>query len=348
MSLDEELDTAPPTRYGRWLGPFAGGLGATLAVAAIVVAMAGSDDTTRPAPDTTQSSSPAARPSDGSVQALAGAPHGRFLALADGRLSLRTADGRVLRRSGVTDTGVARSELIRIVVDGPADLAWLVPIATNSAGAASAYSLRDLHRVYRMALPQVTGDAAALDGTLYAATRSGLFALRPGSGSPKAIGGRRPFVVVADPSRHRLLLIITGSQSFAIRTFSPGIGLGDASALTAGLAPTLAVVRGSIWASYGDPTTAVLARLDPRTLRPRLTLAADRFGRAATIVATGDLSLFVRARESPFRMWCVDVRDGRTVPLGSADGLIAASGGRVLVAPLIGPPTAFDRGECPG
>ncbi|MEO9137708.1 MAG: hypothetical protein ABI345_01450 [Jatrophihabitans sp.] len=347
MDDDEELDTAPPTRYRRWLGPLAGGLGATLVVVAVVVALTGSDDTTKPRLDRSQSSS-TGRPGDGSIQALATAPHGRFLALEASRLSLRTADGQVLRRSAVVDTGVAASELIRIVVDSAAEVAWLVPIATNSAGAASAYSLRDLHRVDQMALPAVTGDAAALDGTLYAATRSGLFALRPGSAAPKPLGGGRPSVVVADPSRHRVLLITTGSQSFAIRTFAPGIGLGKASALPAGLSPTLAVVGGSIWASYGDASTAVLARLDPRTLRPVLTLAADRYGSAATIVATGDVSLFLRPRESPFRLWCVDARDGKSVSLGSADGLIAASGGRVLVAPLIGPPTQFDRGECPG
>ena len=287
-------------------------------------------------------------PADPGVLALVAAPaQQRIFSLEGDTLVARTPEGRQTA-SRPCRTGAAGAT---IVVDQTVDVLWVVPLDGPTPGRARAYSTDDLQPLRQEALPGVATDATVVDGTLWVATGSQLYALPAGDGGFAPPLDVAALSLTADPGRHRLLYVTGRVDRYLVRSrAAAGVGRDVESVLpTIGPPPTLAVVDGVIWTAGSGASGAVLARLDPTTLRAGRDRAGRNFGSASMIVTTGDRSLLLRDGGLAGRLWCADAGSGRLLRVWSdRPGTLAVTGGRAFASVLDGPLQAVPLGRCTG
>jgi outer membrane protein assembly factor BamB len=191
-------------------------------------------------------------------------------------------------------------------------------------------------------------DAAVLDGTLYLNTDVGVFALKPGADrltTPALTRGGR--AMVADPARHRLLVLEKDGGSDGLFAYSPARGAVLASVTVPFDVSGLAVVDGQIWVATdgGDGGGVLLHRLDPVDMK-----AVDKVRvhlvPPARMTPGADV-IWLRSGDQNGRR-CLNVKTGRTSvrlsflgPVASVSGTSYVSAGDQIVRiPLDDP--------CPG
>lgn len=334
---DEELDAGARRRVPGWIGRT---LLAGAAVAILIVANA-------PHPrHRSQALRPPIHPAvihptpvaGSSVEALLVSRRlQRIYTVIQGRLAVSDLDGGDDGRFAISSTalgGQVDSTRLRLVLNPADGVLWAVPLGSTGSHLLEGFDPRMLRRVARVRLPYPVDGAAVLDGRLYLTygpellrvsadrRRLDLAARLVGSGGP----------LVADPARHRLLYL-DYYNPLSVRSWSPARGSGPAAALplTRG---QVAVVAATIWVGGFGTSGAVLARLDPRTLRPGRSVAvAANLAPGVLLAAAGDRSLFVRAGGGTDPLWCLDGRTGAvSVRWAYAPGVVAADRGAVALA----------------
>jgi hypothetical protein len=307
---DEVLDTGPRRPVPRWV--------ITLIVGLLLIGFGGvqlyrghhtnrsatpstgpsSGIVESPAPEPTVTPSPATASLSEVYAVIPDNTDSRLYALAGQHLyALRTnsseqAESPVLRTGGADDTND------ELVLDAVHDIVWVVPQypagnGSTARGALEGFDGRTMKLVHRIPLVGPVGDAAVLDGRLYLLGGRRLLQVRPQNGSFRNLAptDAAAFGLTADPVRHRLL-VVESAQTPVVHAFAHG-RLGPAVTLpyTRG---QVVVVGSTIWAGGSTAGTAVLTRLDPRTLRSDANLArrAD-FDRDASLDSSGVHSLFV-------------------------------------------------------
>ena len=206
----------------------------------------------------------------------------------------------------------------------------------------AAYQADTLTAVYRRALRlgSIGGvfNGAAMDGSLWLATQTGLYRVVPGTAIRRVAGTEgRVYSVAADPARGRVLAGLTFAPAIAtIRIVA--VDPGDPRITTTGgrLAlgtESIAVVDDRIWVGgYGSGATPWLRRLDPRTLRPIGTSPVTGLGPGA-ILWPGRSVLWVRAGGDE-TLSCLDPAHGQVLqrwpavhgPVASVPGVAVAVG----------------------
>lgn len=197
-------------------------------------------------------------------------------------------------------------------------------------------------------------EAALLDGTLYGLGTDGvvyrLTAQNNGAGS-ESTPMRDAFGLTADPQRNRLLIIGLRGAYATVRAQSPSAPKPTATARLPFGKGDVVVVGSQIWAAgYGDHG-AVLAQLDPGTLRVlRHSPVESQLGPGAQIAAVGKRVLFVRGGSGGYGLWCVDANTGTVVESWSnAPGAVATGpDGAYLLRSAGMPPQLLTGGLCVG
>jgi hypothetical protein len=221
-----------------------------------------------------------------------------------------TAFGVSLNGSGFTRLGTSA----RLVLDAAANRVWVVEAP---GGEIIEFDARNLHRLRTMHSQDSIRDAAALRGHLYLATSSGLADVAPGASEPRILPGLSGFVasVAADPKRGRLLALVLGNGA-SIRQVTVAGTVSSApgpAPVPVGGGMLRVTTDGTIWlGGFGSAIDgAVLARLDPKTLKPVLgSPVARRLGGSSWIEAAGDHDIWIRSGGDGDGLWCVDGRTG--------------------------------------
>ena len=306
---EEVFDSWRPPRRRRWLGwALLGGV-ALLLSGVLAVERGGGHPTPSPSIGRTGS---AEVPRLLRWPVLADAP----AVVVDGTAVTISGDSLVwinLATSGVATArlGVTLSRYpTTLVADPPRHRVWLVRLASGVM-TAIAYGSRDTEPLFEVGMRADADAAAVLDGGLYVSTDGGMRLVSTGSRGLTIRPVDLPFAIslAADPPRHRLLLV--GRRVSAWRA--------DRVTRVA-TAPDpfdwgqLAVVAGRIWAVGVTNHGAVLAQLDPQTLRPvRHSPLESRLGPGAVLAATGRHDLLVRTGAGSDALWCIDARSGAIV-----------------------------------
>jgi hypothetical protein len=188
-------------------------------------------------------------------------------------------------------------------------------------------TLQLLSRVRWNGIPIAT---AVLDGRFYVSTPSGVLDLPKSAHRPLLARIHGGDVIAADPARHRLV-------DLSFRQMRQ-LGLGAAN---------LAVVAGSVWVAGGGTAHAVLARLEPSSLRlVAASPLAAHLDPTAVISASDDARLLVRTSSSMSSLWCVDGRTGAILQYWpTALGTPVLAGGTVYQLSESGP-SQLPAGGC--
>ncbi|HEV7205517.1 MAG TPA: hypothetical protein VGN18_12985 [Jatrophihabitans sp.] len=326
---DEDLDAGGRRRIPGWFGQ------TLLAAAAVLVLIVANLPHPHRTPQTIR---PPVHPlvidpspvAGSSVEALLVSRHlERIYTVIEDRLAVSDLDGGDGGRFAISSTalgGPVDSARLRLVLNPADGVLWVVPLGSTGSHLIEGFDPRMLRRVARLPLPYPVDGAAVLDGRLYLTygpellrvsrdrKRLDLAARLAGSGGP----------LVADPVRHRLLYL-DYYNPLSVRSWSPARGLGPAAPLpmTRG---QVAVVAGTIWVGGFGTSGAVLARLDPRTLRAgRPVELAGTLAPGTLLAAAGGRSLFVRAGGAVRPLWCLDARTGAvTQHWDDEPGVVAA------------------------
>lgn len=217
-----------------------------------------------------------------------------------------------------------------------------------------AVSTRDSRRQFAFDFSPGLSGGAILDGRLYASSTHGVSAVQSsGFGySTQITPLRGNWSMAADPSRHRLLLTDLSGATASVRAQRPTDPHPEAQAtLPFGKGWVVVTGGGQIWAAGYGNHGAVLARLDPTTLRVvAQSPAAAQLGPGAIVVGTGRESLLVRSGAGGDGLWCVDARTG------AVDEAWTAAPGAIAIGPDGGyefastgePPRLLTGGRCPG
>ncbi|HZC52037.1 MAG TPA: hypothetical protein VE441_06030, partial [Mycobacterium sp.] len=280
---DEVLDVGRARRVPRWLSSGVA-VGMAVAVAAIAV---GRDGSGQHGPRAAASSSHARpnRPPPRSASSI-GAP----LAVGSGAVLDVAATGQhtwVLHADRVTGLWLARgrnrtaplprldlstpTSTARLVLDVGTARLWVV-IEGTRPGRAIEYDLWTLARLRDLRLPSING-AAAMSGHLYASSGQHLIDI-PVRGPariiplPDVVGALGP--IAADPAHSRVLVLDYHAPSH-LWVYRPGHHLIRAPVRLPLATASIAVTRQSIWLGGFAAHAAVLARLNPTTLRPSMT-----------------------------------------------------------------------------
>ncbi len=246
---------------------------------------------------------------------------------------------------------LAPADSYHLVPDAAHHLIWVVGYGRAPASVLAVDSTTLIPR-YRGRWPAAVTAAAALDGELYLVTLNAVVDV-PVGGPPVQVDGLTSDYLdaVADPSRHRLLLL--DGRNFGVVAFDPTTGSvvrGQSLALAKG---SLALTRrDELWVGgYGSGSGggAVLDRLDARTLHLVATSPlAGRLGPGARLVGAGTDVVWVRAgsTDDP-RLWCVDAATGAVDQLWRQPGAVTSRHGAAFVEYRHGLPS-FALSGCPG
>ena len=197
-------------------------------------------------------------------------------------------------------------------------------------------------------------EAALLDGTLYGLGTDGvvyrLTAQNNGAGSESTLV-RDAFGLTADPQRNRLLITGLRGAYATVRAQSPFAPKPAAIARLPFGKGEVVAAGPQIWAAgYGDHG-AVLAQLDPGTLRVlRHSPVESKLGPGAQIAAVGRQVLFVRAGSGGTRLWCVDASTGTVLESwpDAAGAVATGPDGAYLLQAAGMPPELLTGGLCVG
>lgn len=319
---DEALaHPGPPHPARRW----AAGIAAAVVVVVVLLVVAGRHRHGSPAPisSDTHRAAPTPRPSAsaergsvrlafGHVQAVAGTPSG-LIALEPGYFARIGTVGdsglRVLGRSDVGlpigDPAYAQWNLstdgldLWVAASGPSDRVYTVNADT-------------LHVTALAQPPGPVGGAAPLDGVLYVDTASGIYReAATARGVARRVVPRGADLMVADPQRHRLLLLDGAGAASRLRAYTPSTGAVVALGRLPFAGSGLVVAGTAIWlAGHTRSGQPVLARLDPTTLRIVASSPVTGSLRSTPLVTAGHTDLWVRSAATGSQLWCVDARTG--------------------------------------
>ncbi len=352
-STEELLDTNPGRREGRGRRTGTGLILAAVAAVALIVLVAVHRHGQRS--PTAIVTPPVPAPSRGAVLPPL-VPEGATPALLIGS-TLYVVRGEQLLTRPLSTAATTRARLgepgdaggtYLLLGDVPGSRVWIVHslpgrISIFAFDLAGRRELRVIH------LEGEVADAAVLDKELYVSTDEGVVGI---ADRPSDLldwmplrGGR---AIVADPTRHRLLLLDATGAPAQVNAVSADLTEPGNSAplpfvvddpvgdLTRG---DLAVAGGRIWAVGVGAGRGVLTRLDPRTLRPSGPSGlGSRLGTAgAMFAAGGERVLLVRSRNDAGTLWCVDAGSGAVVRSWSGPpgpvviGLVHGAGGAETV-----------------
>jgi hypothetical protein len=244
------------------------------------------------------------------------------------RLSL-VRGTRIIQHTPLTTFRLPDGGGLHLALDAQAGELWVVTVQTaptrmlefDLSGPAP---IRDV----RWGEP-VTG-AVAFDGHLYLSSDLGIADLAPGHAHPAFIPGLRGAVgpIAVDPSRRRLIAADLGSPT-EVLSYRPGqrpFAGPEFLPLTNG---TLTVVGGVVWIGGLGRHGAVIARLDPHTLRPldwrRL---GPEFGRGAVVVGGGERVLWVSSTSDTNFLACVHATTGEVQQRWRLGGVNAVASDR--------------------
>lgn len=357
---EELLDTRPGARErgGRRAGLAV--MLAGLVAVAIIVAVAGQHHdhhprsvaaTARPRP-TSSAPAPLARPSavpEGAAPALLAGS--RVYLVRGQRLVTRTLGRAAATSVRLGGPGDVAGGTYRLLADLPGRRVWIVNtvpglVTIFAVDLSGQHQLRELHFEGEVA------DATVLDRELYVSTGEGVVGITDRASDLLGwLPQRGSRAVVADPTRHRLLVVdasgvpahviavsadLTRSSRAVPLPFLVDDPIGDLSR------GDLAVAGGRIWAVGIRSGRGVLVRLDPRTLQPvAQSRLSGRLGRAgALFAASGAGVVVVRTRDADgggdgAAMWCVD----------AGSGTVLHSWTGVAGPVVIGPPAGAGPGE---
>lgn len=198
------------------------------------------------------------------------------------------------------------------LADDPAG-PWIWVVVVDAAPSRMiAFDRRSLRKVRDISWRQLVQGAVAYRRHLYLSTDRGVADLGPGRPVPRLIRGMGGAVgpVALDPTRRRVLAMDFGYPT-DVWSYRPGHRPEEVTAPLRFSRGSLAVVAGRIWvAGYGN-RGALLARLDPATLRPVQRAPAGAFGAGARIVGRGADVLWLRPADGGGPLSCVDAVTGR-------------------------------------
>lgn len=270
---------------------------------------------------------------------------GTVVAAAGGRLWWQLLDGTLSSSSDIDE-----ADGYSLVADPAQHRVWALLnrsrpeiVVASSTGPA---------RQFTFDMPGLAG-AAVLDGQLYVTTDTGVSGVdTAGFGySTRATPVRGGWGIAADPSRHRLLLMDSTGGQATLRAQRPTDARPEAQAALPIGKGSVVVVGGDIWAAGYGTDGAVLARLDPASLRVvAVSPAADELGPGAEVVGVGRHVLLVRSGGGGDGLWCVDARSGAIdEKWSSVPGAVAAGpdGGYELTGTRDAP-KLLTGGRCPG
>ena len=333
---DELLDTGPRRPLPRWV-LLAGVLVAAALIVAVVVRQGGASapraDPSAPV-STSAPTSPSEQVAPPSYLAEAYSLTGderdhRLYALVGSQLFKIGVDGRQVGPGASVQVGNATNDDVELVLDAAHDIIWAVPQnATghdgNFAGFAEPFDTGTVKSVARIPLPGLVESAAVLGGQLYVTTDLGLWrTTSPGAPFEHVAGAASTgdAMLIADPTRHRLICVRFGSRSTQARFFRLGHGTSPPRALPLSTI-SLAVVGQTIWLSgslHGHP---LLTSLDPSTLRVGQNVAHGSAD--VDVQGTGRHSLYVGVGT---RLVCLSGSNGRLLrDFGPSLGSFASVG----------------------
>lgn len=149
-----------------------------------------------------------------------------------------------------------------------------------------------------------------MDEQLWFTTEHGLYSIAAGPSKPTHVRGRPGGygTVAADAEMH--VVLVSDGRSPSKVSLSTGFGADDADVRLPFRVTSLAVADGEIWAAGSSGGRAVLARLNPNTLKPAMYSPVQAlFGAAASVVSWYGKSLLVRGvPRGP--LYCLDDRTG--------------------------------------
>jgi hypothetical protein len=356
--VDDDDEVLEPGR--RPLPRWAVTLVAALVLAAVVAAVAAR--LTRGGPAAPRAGSATAAPSptvpitqvaDSADVVVAGdrayvLTHGVVYALDTGQPGLPAAaapapiTGLDLTESAATD---------HLVLDGVNGRLWMVTYSPAPATVVE-FDAAGLTQLRRMTISTAVNGAAVLDGILYLATPTGVTAINPVTAELDGVSSFGGSVdgIVADPTRHRLLLWRHGDR-LELLAFAPVAPprqpLGWVPAPFA--KGSLLVIDATIWAGGYGQSGAVLVRLDPSSLMPTGgdSAVTPQVGPGAVLVAAGRSVLWVRSGLGGSGLWCVDGATGAVLQSWDLDGPVGSDTADAVLVGQSGP-SALTLSGCSG
>jgi len=349
---DDVLDVGPRRRWPRWV-PAVAAVAVAGAVVALLVGRDSGPHHAAPGPSGPSTGQPATRPIGGAAnEALAVSGHYLYRFFSGALYRSDITDPLDPTPAGVTSVGgfdlTLQGVEFGLVLD-PAHRQGFV-VSLNAAPATIVrIDLDTMTEAGRLVWPTDVAAAAVLDGHLFLATTNSVVDIPPGGTESRAVPALlgQYSDLAADPARHRLVLFGREGKAMRVVTYRPGDGHSTRTA--APFAKGWVVVTGdAIWAGGYANTGPVLARLDPKTLKPvAFSALTPQLGPGAILVASGGRDVWVRSGAGGDGLWCVDGRTGDSLQYWQYDGAVASEAGAAYVATSSGP-LPLRLGSCAG
>jgi hypothetical protein len=293
----------------QWLGWVATLLAVVLVAGVVSTQLHGTHRRPAAAPTTSRQAPPPTKGADEVLDIVNGANGGQWVLTGS---TLASVDGtRVERSVPLGRLAMPSDSRPQLTIDQVTGRLWIV-VADVEPAMLVEYDTASLRVLRRLAWPQLVHGGVAYEGHLYLATDIGVAELAPGAARPRLIAGlgaaNGPMAL--DAARGRLVIMNVGYPT-RVWTYRPGqlpISTGVALPLGGG---TVTVVGAAIWVGGFSDRGAVLAKLNPKTLRPVIRAAKDPYGPGSVIIAGGASVLWVRPGNGTDVLACADARTGR-------------------------------------
>jgi hypothetical protein len=352
-SQDDLLDVGRRRSLPRWALGVLWAVIAAVAITVVVARSTSSNHVAKPKPGPT--SQGPAFPSS-----LLGASEGDLA--VDGKVLYELSQG-ALYRLDITDPASPASDGVatidglnrtlddasfHLVLDSATHHIWVVTYDASSSMVIE-FDSSSLVEIGRLLWPGQVHAAAVLGGHLYLAANNAVVDIASAKAEPTTIAALTGQYsdIVADPTRSRLLLLDV-DQGSHVAAYTPADGRADRGPVAPFGQGGLLVVGGTIWAGGFANAGAVLARLDPRTLKPVVfSELSPQLGPGAVPWAAGQHVLWVRSGGGGDGLWCVDATSGDQLQYWQYNGAVASTGGAGFVLQREGP-FALQLSTCTG
>jgi hypothetical protein len=349
---DDVLEVGPRRHWPRWV-PAVAALAVAGAVMALLVGRDGGQHRAAPRPTDSARGQPVTRSIGGAAnEALAVSGHYLYRFFSGALYRSDITDPLDPVPAGVTSVGgfdlTLQGVEFGLVLD-PAHRQLFV-ISLNAAPATIVrIDLDTMAEAGRLVWPTAVAAAAVLDGHLFLAATNSVVDIPPGGTDSRPIPALlgQYSDLSADLARHRQVLFGREGKAMRVVTYRPADGRSTRAA-----APFakgwLAVAGDAIWAGGYANSGAVLARLDPSTLKPvAFSALTPQLGPGAIPVASGGRDVWVRSGSGGDGLWCVDGRTGDSLQYWQYEGAVASEVGAAYVATSSGP-LPLRLGSCAG